>query len=91
MTTPLPPGPEVPVDTANQLLGETPARFLTSLIETAAGQRLALTIRTSSTTLTVLLGAADAKTWAALFSGAAAAMSQSGLIVSNGRLNGGAG
>ncbi len=86
MTTPM---PEIPVDQANPLLSETPARIITALLETPAGQRLALTIRTPSTTLTVLLGSQDAKTWAQLLTNAAAQMSQSGLIVANGHMQAG--
>ena len=70
-----------PVDASNSLLGEVPAQLSTALMQTPAGQRLALTIRTASTTLTVLLAAADAKTWAANISGSAAQMSTAGLIV----------
>ncbi|HXJ27123.1 MAG TPA: hypothetical protein VNH17_15540, partial [Streptosporangiaceae bacterium] len=62
-----------PFDTGNDLLAETPAQMLTALAETPAGQRLTVTIRTASTTLTVLLGAADAKAWAATLSQAAGA------------------
>lgn len=80
MTQPEPP----PVDTGNQLLGETPATLTTALMQTAGGQRLALTIRTPSTTLTVLLGKADADMWARNVSGTASAMSASGLIVASG-------
>lgn len=79
MTTPAP-----PVDTGNTLLGETPAQLTTALIQTPAGQRLALTIRTPSTTLTVLLGKDDAATWAANIKGTADQMSCSGLIVAKG-------
>lgn len=70
-----------PIDPGNQLLGETPAQLATALLETPAGQRLALTIRTPSTTLTVLLGAADAKLWAGVVRQGADGMSSSGLIV----------
>jgi len=87
MTTPQP----QPFDAANDLLAETPAQLLTALIETPAGQRLALTVRTASTTLTVLLGAADAKAWAATLAQAAGAMSSSGLIVATVNGNGKAG
>jgi hypothetical protein len=69
------------VDAANPLLAETPAQLATALIETPQGQRLVLTIRTASTTLSVLLGAGDAKTWATNLHAAAAQMSTSGLIV----------
>lgn len=79
-------------DLGNGLLAETPANLVTALVETPQGQRLALTIRTASTTLTVLLGAADAHTWSGQVAAAADQMSQSGLIVArpgtNGALNG---
>lgn len=78
------PQPIPPVDPANQLLAETPAQLTTGLIDTPAGQRLALTIRTPSTTVTVLLQGADAKTWAAVLTREAATMSQTGLIIANG-------
>ena len=81
-----------PVDTGNGLLGETPAQVTTALMQTPHGQRLALTIRTASTTLTVLLGAEDARTWGAHITSAADQMSSAGLIVArpgtNGALNG---
>ena len=84
MTTPEQP----PVDTGNPLLSETPAALSTALVQTPQGQRLALTIRTASTTLTVLLGAMDARTWAGQFKAVADQMSASGLIVTNGAMNG---
>ena len=81
-----------PVDAANGLLSEVPAQFTTALMQTPHGQRLALTIRTASTTLTVLLGAADARSWAGHITGAADQMSSAGLIVAgpgtNGAMNG---
>lgn len=70
-----------PVDPFNPLLGETAAALSTALVETPHGQRLVLTIRTTSTTLTVLLAAADAKTWATQIKAIADQMSASGLIV----------
>ena len=79
-----------PVDASNSLLGETPAQLSTALMQTPAGQRLALTIRTASTTLTVLLAAADAKAWGANVKAAADQMSTSGLIVAAPSLNGAA-
>ena len=86
------PDPSQLVDAGNGLLAETPANLTTALVETPQGQRLALTIRTASTTLTVLLGAADARTWAGQVKGAADQMSASGLIVAapgtNGAANG---
>jgi len=79
-----PPAP--PVDMGNQLLGEVPSLFTVSIVDTPAGQRLAVTVRTASTTLTVLLQGADAKQWAAQFTRMAAAMSGAGLVVANGRV-----
>jgi hypothetical protein len=76
VTTPAAP----PVDPGNQLLAETPAQLSTALVDTPAGQRMALTVRTASTTPTVLLNGADSKEWAANLSGAAAKMSGSGLV-----------
>jgi hypothetical protein len=78
---------QLPVDPGNQLLGETPAQLATALVDTPAGQRLALTIRTPSTTLTVLLGAADAAVWAGNVKTAAGQMSSTGLIVAAPGLN----
>lgn len=75
MTTPVP-----PFDPGNQLLGETPAQLSTAAVDTPLGQRLALTIRTPSTTVTVLLRGADAKNWAAQLTKDSAAMSGSGLV-----------
>jgi hypothetical protein len=69
-----------PVDTGNQLLAVTPAMLVTALLQTADGQRLGLTIRTPSTTLTVLLTKADAELWAKNLKGAADGISGSGLI-----------
>ena len=88
MTAPQPP---LPVDPGNGLLAETAAQMTTALVDTPSGQRLALTIRTPSTTLTVLLQGADAKSWAATLTGAASQMSVSGLVIANGHVNGGAG
>ena len=89
--TPSQPQP-VPVDTGNGLLSEVPAQITTALMQTPHGQRLALTIRTASTTLTVLLGAADARSWGKHITSAADQMSAAGLIVAgpgtNGALNG---
>lgn len=81
MTTPTAPRPiEVPpVDPGNQLLADHGAQIACAPVDTSAGQRLALTIRTPSTTLTVFLQKQDAENWAAMI--AQAALSVSGLIV----------
>lgn len=73
-----------PFDAGNSLLAETPALLTTSLLDTPSGQRLAVTVRTPSTTLTVLLNGADAKTWGDHLSAQAAPMSRSGLVVASG-------
>ncbi len=77
MTTPQP----APLDTGNQLLTQTPAQLTTTLVQTPAGQQMALTIRTASTTLTVFLAKADGETWAANIKRTVDAMSGAGLIV----------
>ena len=56
--------PITPVDLGNDLLGEEPAKMLTSIVETPHGKRCALTIRTASTTLTVFLPKANVDDWA---------------------------
>ncbi len=73
--------PAAPFDTGNSLLGEVPAQLATALIDTPAGQRMALTIRTASATLTVLLSAEDGRAWGANITGTAKQMSAAGLVV----------
>ena len=76
--------PDIPLtDEGNKLLGELPAQLTTDVISTAAGQRLVLTVRTPTTTLTVFLRGADAKNWAHQLSSEASMMSDSGLITAN--------
>jgi hypothetical protein len=57
-----------------------------ALIDTPAGQRLVLTIRTASTTLTVLLEKVDAVAWLANLKAVADSMSSSGLVVAGAAL-----
>jgi hypothetical protein len=83
MGAPAPPAP-TPLDTGNTLLAEQPAQLFTAILPTPRGQRLALTIRTPSSTTTVLLAGADAKTWAAVLTREAAKLSSTGLIAANG-------
>jgi hypothetical protein len=52
-----------PFDMGNILLGEAPAQLVTQIVNTPGGQRLALTVRTPSTTLTVFLAKDDANRW----------------------------
>lgn len=76
---------DVPLfDKGNNLLGELPAQLTTDVIDIpVGGQRLCLTIRTPTTTLTVFLTGADAKNWAKQLSSEVAAMSSAGLIAAN--------
>jgi hypothetical protein len=71
-------------DEGNGLLGELPAQLTTEVRDTPLGQRLVMTVRTPTTTLTVFLRGPDAKNWAHQMSSEAASMSGSGLITANG-------
>jgi hypothetical protein len=85
MTTPPSPAPPAaPFDTGNPLLGEQPAQMATALVQTPAGQRLALTVRTPSATVTVFLTGPDARAWAARLTADSASMSVTGLVVAGG-------
>ena len=68
-------------DLGNPILAATTALLTTSVAETPQGQRLMVTIRTASTTLTVLLSKADGIQWGKQISGDAALLSGAGLIV----------
>lgn len=78
----MPPMP--PIDTGNPLLNEGPAVIQATPVNTAAGQRLALTIKTTTTTLTILLIKDDAGRWRDTITEGIGRMS--GLIVANGAL-----
>jgi hypothetical protein len=73
-------------DPGNNLLGPAPAEMTLSLVNTPSGQQLAMTIRTSSTTLTVFLSKGSGETWRDQLSGMLAQMN--GLILPP-SLNGG--
>lgn len=75
MTTPVPP----PIDPGNDLLSEVPATFSCTPVNGPGGQRLAFTVRTGSTTLTIFLVKDDATRWRDVMSEAIGRMS--GLIV----------
>ncbi|HTX49208.1 MAG TPA: hypothetical protein VME40_07445 [Caulobacteraceae bacterium] len=81
MTTP---HGEPAIDLANNLLSEQPARIFFAKIPAPLGERLAMTIRTTSATVTVLLSGKDAKTWAKLFTAQAEGMSETGLATGSG-------
>jgi hypothetical protein len=86
VTTPAAPQPPAPFDAGNALLSEQPAQLVTAVVQAPAGQRLALTIRTPSATVTVFLPGKDAKAWAARLTQDAGAMSASGLVIAGGVL-----
>lgn len=93
MTTPLPSEAQAPqlqhggipqFDAGNQLLSIVPCQLTVSPQQTPAGQRLAATIRTVDTTLTLFLAADEVDNWmAALKSGRA---QMNGLILPGGGL-----
>lgn len=58
----MPPRP-TPYDTGNTLLAETPAQMTAVWVQTGAGPRLAVTMRTSSATVTAMLSRPDAANW----------------------------
>jgi hypothetical protein len=85
LTTPQPPGlpgasqPPV-IDTGNALLTQTPAQLMTGQIMTPVGQLGVLTIRTTSTTLTIMLDGKNLKEWAGILNQLASSMSGNGLV-----------
>jgi hypothetical protein len=89
MTQPLPPGaagPQLvhgdpPVDFGNKLLSIVPVNLTVSLQETPAGQRLAVTVRTVDTTLTVFLAKDEVEAWQTALASGKAGMT--GLILGN--------
>lgn len=68
-----------PFDTGNPLLDEVPAELTTAVMNGPAGQKMAVTVRTASTTLTVLLPKDVAEKWRDQFTSALSSMS--GLIL----------
>lgn len=76
--------PVPPVDQANALLAPTDAQLATGLVQTPQGQRMVLTVRTASTTVTLFLSRDDADVWAESIRVAAGQMSR--LIVPSGAL-----
>lgn len=76
--------PMPPIDPGNAILNEGPAIMMATPVNTAAGQRLALTIRTPQVTLTILLMKDDAGKWRDTMTEGIGKMS--GLILTNGAL-----
>lgn len=84
MTTPVEGPPKVergtaPYDPTNRLLTETQTEMTVSLVDTPGGQRMALTMRTASTTFTVFPDRATADTWRGMIAAGVAQMK--GLIL----------
>jgi hypothetical protein len=76
-------------DPGNVLLAPGPQELTTGkLPQTPDGPKVVLTIRTPTTTLTVMLGKADAITWGRKITGEAEGMSGAGLITGNGHMGG---
>lgn len=71
-----------PFDPTNRLLGETEAEMTVGIAQTPGGQRLAVTIRTASTTLTVFPDRAVADAWRGMI--AAGIGKMNGLILPTG-------
>jgi hypothetical protein len=63
------------LDTGNQLLAVSPAELQTSTMNLPQGQFMVLTIRTPTTTLTVMLAKGDAEAWAKVITTEATGMS----------------
>lgn len=53
-----------PYDAGNPLLAGVQAQLSTGVVPTSDGNKLAVTVRTASTTLTVFLGRDEARGWA---------------------------
>lgn len=73
---------ETPCDTGNSLLAASPARLLTTVITQGGQQLVMFTLRTPSTTLTVLLTRDDALTWSRQL--ATVAQQAGGLVIPTG-------
>lgn len=69
-------GSQHPFDQSNAFLSEVPAQLQTAVMASPDGsQRLAVTVRTASTTVTVFLKKGDGLNWGANITGAAEGMS----------------
>ena len=74
--------PEPPAyDTGNRLLAAVPCEQICALVTGPDGVRMAYTIRTPDTTLTVFLTKADAARWRDVLTEMTGRMSGQGLIV----------
>lgn len=73
--------PQLPVDPGNPLLAAQPSQIFTAIANTPVGQRLIMTLRTPSTTLTLFLDKNEAANWGAQITGESVKMSGSGLFI----------
>jgi len=73
-----------PFDMGNPYLSSVESELTTSLVNTPAGQQAAVTLRTTSATVTVFLEKATLKAWAAQLANTETAMT--GLILPHGGL-----
>jgi hypothetical protein len=85
--TPMP-GNTPPVDVGNRLLGECAAELQTGLVKTPRGERMTVTIRTPSTTVTVFLDQPTGQQWSDQFRGTVRRFSSGGLVVVEEGMNG---
>lgn len=74
--------PQTPFDTGNGLLNPTDCVMAVTAVKGPQGERLAVTLRTASTTMTVFLDKASADNWASTLKTAASKMTN--LILANG-------
>ncbi len=80
-TPPQPPMQGAPlVDQGNSLLAPVPARMDTGTIDMMGQQMGVLTIRTTSATITVMLGASDLRAWSEILVKLADKMAGAGLV-----------
>lgn len=69
------------VDSGNSLLAPVPARLETGTIESPSGKLAVLTIRSATTTMTVMIGVKDLRNWTGILGALADSMAMSGSVV----------
>lgn len=76
------------IDAANEMLSPTPCNIITGTVSIPGrGNMMVATIRTPSTTLTLLLEKAEAVAWGKTWLETATGMSANGLITGNGHVS----
>lgn len=81
--------PECGIDPVNRLLDNGPHELRAAIMEAASGRIAVITLRTPSTTLTVLLSPAEAQDWADHLTAVATKVSSSIIQAGNGRARSG--